>query len=113
MPFYLDHIHKILFELSAFLLAAIPILEKNKFMANPHHRKKHKEHLRQFQHRGDMQTEKAKGSGTTVFAIVGATAGLAILYFATQGNFLWAIAGAVVGGGIGYLIGKNIDKGSK
>ena len=82
-------------------------------MANPHHRKKHKEHLRQFQHRGDMKTEKAKGSGTMVFAIAGAAAGLAILYFATQGNFIWAIAGALAGGAIGYIIGKNIDKSAK
>lgn len=82
-------------------------------MANPHHRKKHKEHLRQFQHRGDMKTETSKGSGTSVFAIAGAAAGLAILYFATQGNLIWAAAGAVVGGVVGYLIGKSVDKAGK
>ena len=82
-------------------------------MARPHHRKKHKEHLRQFQHRGDMKTEVAKSSGGNVFAIVGAVVGLAVLYFATQGNLIWGLVGAVLGGGVGYLFGKSIDKGSK
>ena len=79
-------------------------------MARPHHRKKHKEHLRQFQHRGDINVVDAKGKGSNTFAVVGAIVGLAILYFATQGNFIWAIGGAVIGGAIGYLVGKAIDK---
>lgn len=79
-------------------------------MARPHHRKKHKEHLRQFQHKADIKTVDAKGTGSSAFAVVGAIAGLAILYFATQGDFVWALGGAIIGGGIGYLIGKSIDK---
>jgi uncharacterized membrane protein YfcA len=84
-------------------------------MANPHHRKKHKEHLRQFQNRTSGQTgeSKEKAKASSVFAVGGAVAGLAILYFATQGNFLWALGGGVVGGAIGFLIGKNLDRSPK
>lgn len=79
-------------------------------MARPHHRKKHKEHLRQFQHRGDMKTIDAKSHGSSVFAIVGAVVGLAVLYFATQSNIVWALVGAAGGGVAGYLLGKSIDR---
>ena len=84
-------------------------------MANPHHRKKHKSHLKQFQQRATSHIDesKAKAQGSSVFAIGGAVAGLAIFYFATQGDFLWAAIGAVAGGGVGYLIGKNIDRAAK
>ena len=82
-------------------------------MARPHHRKKHKEHLRQFQHRTEINKIEAKAKASSVFAIGGAVAGLAIFYFATQGDFIWAIGGAVAGGGIGYLIGRNIDRTAK
>jgi len=86
---------------------------ENKKMARPHHRKKHKEHLRQFQHKSDINALDAKGKGSNVFAIVGAVAGLAILYFATQGELLWALGGAVAGGGVGFLLGKSIDSTGK
>jgi hypothetical protein len=84
-------------------------------MANPHHRKKHKEHLRQFQQRVASNTgeSKARAKASSVFAVGGAVAGMAILYFATQGDFVWALGGGVVGAGIGYLIGKNIDRAAK
>lgn len=82
-------------------------------MARSHHRKKHKEHLRQFQHKSDINTGNAKGRGSNVFAIVGAVAGLAILYFATQGDMVWALGGAIAGGLVGYLLGKSIDKAGK
>ena len=84
-------------------------------MANPHHRKKHKEHLKQFQNRATSTTgeSKEKAKASSVFAIGGAIVGLAIFYFATQGDFLWALGGGVVGAAIGYLIGKNIDRAAK
>ena len=84
-------------------------------MANPHHRKKHKEHLKQFQNRIASQTgeSKQKAKGSSVFALGGFIAGLAIFYFATQGDFVWAAVGAVIGGAVGYLIGKNIDRAAK
>ena len=83
-------------------------------MANPHHRKKHKAHLRQFQNRIASQTgeSKVKATGSSVAAVGGAIAGFAILFFATQ-NFIWAILGAVIGAGVGYLMGKNIDRAAK
>ena len=84
-------------------------------MANPHHRKKHKEHLKQFQKRVASQTgePKAKSKASSVFGIGSAIAGLAVFYFATQGDFLWAAGGAAIGGLIGYLIGRNIDNSPK
>ena len=80
-------------------------------MARSHHRKKHKEHLRQYQHNqetGKTKVKKAKVSGT--FAIVGAVLGAAIGYFATDGNPTWIAFGAVLGGLGGYLTGRYLDK---
>ena len=84
-------------------------------MANPHHRKKHKAHLKQFQNRAASTTgeSKAKAKASSVFAVGGAVVGLAILYFATQGDLVWALGGGVVGAAVGYLIGKNIDRAAK
>jgi len=84
-------------------------------MANPHHRKKHKAHLKQFQNRIASETgeSKAKSKASNLFAVGGGIAGLAIFYFATQGDFIWALAGGLVGGLIGYLVGKNIDRTAK
>jgi uncharacterized membrane protein YfcA len=81
-------------------------------MARPHHRKGHKEHLKQFQNRaaGSTGESKTKAKASSVFAVGGAIVGLAVLYLATQGDFVWAIGGAVVGGLVGYLIGRGVDK---
>ena len=78
-------------------------------MARSHHRKKHKEHLRQFKQKGEttVSTPTSKASG--VFAIVGAVIGLAISYFATQGSFVWISVGLVAGTAAGYLVGRKID----
>jgi uncharacterized membrane protein YfcA len=79
-------------------------------MARSHHRKKHKEHLRQFKHSHDTISTKTKGKASTTFLIVGTITGFAISYFA-QGTPLWLAAGFVVGGLAGYFIGRRIDKG--
>ena len=81
-------------------------------MANPHHRKKHKAHLKQFQKRATISTveSKEKASASTVFGITGAVVGIAVFYFATQGDLIWALGGAAIGGLIGYLIGKSWDR---
>ena len=84
-------------------------------MANPHHRKKHKGHLQQFRQRAASHTgeSKEKASASTVFAIAGAIVGVAVLYFATQGDLLWALGGGVIGGAVGYLVGKSWEKSPK
>ncbi|HKC37170.1 MAG TPA: hypothetical protein VKB95_13940 [Chitinophagaceae bacterium] len=84
-------------------------------MAKPHHRKGHKEHLKQFQNRVASTTgeSKAKAKASSVFAIGGAVVGLAVLYFATQGDFAWAIGGGIAGAVVGYLIGKGVDRSAK
>ena len=84
-------------------------------MPRSHHRKKHKEHLRQYQHTNDGTSAKGKkGKVTGTFAIVGAILGIAIGYFATDGVMLWVAFGAVAGGLAGYLAGHYFDKeGSK
>ncbi len=84
-------------------------------MARPHHRKGHKEHLKQFQNRvaGNTGESKAKAKASSVFAVGGAVVGMAIFYFATQGDFFWALGGGIVGAAVGYLIGKNIDRAAR
>ena len=84
-------------------------------MARPHHRKGHKEHLKQFQNRvaGNTGESKIKSKASSVFAVGGAVVGMAIFYFATQGDFIWALGGGIVGAALGYLIGKNIDRAAK
>jgi uncharacterized membrane protein YfcA len=84
-------------------------------MARPHHRKGHKEHLKQFQNRtaGNTGESKSRSKASSVFAVGGAVAGLAIFFFATQGDFVWAIAGTIVGAALGYFVGKNIEKAAK
>lgn len=80
-------------------------------MARPHHRKKHKTHVRQFKqsHDTNVNSPKSWAKAISVFTIVGALTGFAIGYFATQGAILWLIVGMLLGGAGGYLIGKRID----
>jgi hypothetical protein len=80
-------------------------------MARSHHRKKHKEHLRQYQHHqdtGSTRVKKAKVGGT--FAIVGLILGAAIGYFGTDGKATWIALGALAGGLAGYFAGRYFDK---
>lgn len=80
-------------------------------MARSHHRKKHKEHLRQYQHSHDTAgTKTGKGKITGTVAIIGAILGMAVGYFATDGILLWLAFGAVAGGLGGYLAGRYFDK---
>lgn len=82
-------------------------------MARPHHRKKHKQHLREFLNSRNRFRTGPKGKGTNVFAIVGAVLGLAVAYFATDGNLVWMTVGTIVVGGLGYIAGKRIDESGK
>ncbi|MEI2737505.1 MAG: SoxR reducing system RseC family protein [Chitinophagaceae bacterium] len=80
-------------------------------MARSHHRKKHREHLRQYQHHQEgtsTNPKKTKVSGT--FAILGVILGVAVGYFATDGNTMWIAFGAIAGGLLGYLSGRYFDR---
>ncbi len=81
-------------------------------MARSHHRKKHKEHLRQFKQSNDTNTTTArsKTKASSVFAIAGALVGFAVGYFATQGTILWVAVGTFAGALAGYFIGRKIDE---
>ena len=80
-------------------------------MARSHHRKKHKEHLRQFQHNQEgISSTSKKGKVTGTFAAIGIIVGAAIGYFSTDGVILWVALVAVAGGLAGFLIGHKIDK---
>ncbi len=80
-------------------------------MARSHHRKKHKEHLRQYQHsREGTSSASKKGKVTSTFAIIGGILGIAIGYFATDGVAIWIAAGAVAGGIAGFFTGRYFDK---
>jgi uncharacterized protein YcfJ len=80
-------------------------------MANTHHRKKHKEHLRQYQHSHDGASSKGKkGKVSGTIAVIGAILGIAIGYFATDGALIWVAFGAIAGGLAGYLVGHYFEK---
>ena len=79
-------------------------------MARSHHRKKHKEQLRQFKHKEETTYPKAKSKAANIFAISGAIIGLAVSYFASEGSIRWIFTGLVAGGIAGYFIGRKIDK---
>ena len=79
-------------------------------MARSHHRKKHKEHLRQYQHSHEAATSTPKGKSVTVFIIMGAIIGLAISYFSSDRSVAWSIVGTLAGGTGGYFFGRNIDR---
>lgn len=79
-------------------------------MARSHHRKKHKEHLRQFKHSHDTAiSSKVKGKAAGVFTFGGVVVGLATGFFASNGAIIWIVAGVAAGGLAGYFIGRRID----
>ena len=80
-------------------------------MARSHHRKKHKEHLRLFKDKQDVNytSVKSKTKASSIFAIAGALVGFAVSYFATQGSVIWVAAATIAGIVAGYFIGKKID----
>ena len=79
-------------------------------MPASHHRKKHKEHLKQFRHTNDVTTpvSKERGNTTIIFTIIGILFGLAVGYFGGLSIYLLLIV-AVIGAIAGYLIGKKMD----
>jgi hypothetical protein len=80
-------------------------------MARSHHRKKHKEHLRQFKHDHEhAPSEIAKGKSVWVFTIGGAIVGLMIAYFAANGGAMaWSLLGLLAGATAGFLMGRKFD----
>ena len=78
-------------------------------MARSHHRKKHKQHVQQFKHKGDFAASKTKGKASYTFLIIGVIVGLLIGYFASNGEAGWMAVGLIVGGAAGFIIGKRID----
>ena len=79
-------------------------------MARSHHRKKHKEHLRQFKQSHDTISPKVKSKATNVFSFFGAIIGLVISYFASDVSLIWIVAGTIAGGLAGFFIGRNIER---
>jgi uncharacterized membrane protein YfcA len=81
-------------------------------MARTHHRKKHKEHVRQFKqdHENANSSSSTSNSKTTnLFTSIGAATGLGISYFAAGIDIVWLAVGLVAGGVIGFYIGRKID----
>jgi hypothetical protein len=78
-------------------------------MARSHHRKKHKEHVRQYRHTKVELETAPKGKTFAVFTVIGVLTGMAIGYFATESSYIWMGTGAVAVGIIGYYIGRKID----
>ncbi|MBE2231770.1 MAG: AtpZ/AtpI family protein [Chitinophagaceae bacterium] len=81
-------------------------------MARSHHRKKHREHVRQFRQTHDTSTAEGRsGKAVNIFMIAGALAGFAIGYFASGAEPLWMATGLLLGAAGGYLAGRKIDEG--
>ena len=81
-------------------------------MARSHHRKKHKEQLRQFKQKEETTVTTPKSKASNIFAIMGAIIGLAVSYFVSQGSVLWVSIGLVAGAIAGYFIGRRVDRSS-
>lgn len=80
-------------------------------MARAHHRKKHKEQLRQFKQREEnIGSPATRTRASWVFAIIGAITGLAITYFGTNGQTLWLAVGIAGGSLAGYFAGRSMDR---
>ena len=79
-------------------------------MARSHHRKKHKEHLKQFRQSQDTSSPKVKSKASGVFTFAGMIIGLVISYFASNADIVWIIAGTLVGGIAGHFMGRSIDR---
>ena len=82
-------------------------------MARSHHRKKHKEHLRQFKHKSETASSAPKSKASGIIAVAGAIIGLAVSYFGTQGSILWMMIGTIAGATAGYFIGRRLDTDKK
>lgn len=80
-------------------------------MARSHHRKKHKEHLRQFKHTQENgENPSAKSKASNIIMIAGALVGFAIGYFGSEGMPLWMAIGLIGGAIAGHFIGRKIDE---
>lgn len=79
-------------------------------MARSHHRKKHKAHVQQFKHRGDLAAPKAKDNASLTFLAIGAVVGFLVCYFVSEGALVWAGSGLVAGAVAGYLMGRRVDR---
>ena len=78
-------------------------------MARSHHRKKHKQHLRTYQHSKELSFRTRKSKVTVIFTLLGLALGLGISYFAVN-TALALVVGAALGGLVGYLIGRKMDE---
>ena len=78
-------------------------------MARSHHRKKHKQHVQQFKHRGDFTVSKRKGKASYTFLIIGVIVGFLIGYFASNGMAGWMTVGLLTGGALGFFVGNRVD----
>ena len=81
-------------------------------MAEAHHRKEHKAHLKQFHaehhHNTPGAGNRRKANGSWLFSGIGVVVGFGITYFGNPDvSILWAV-GALVGGFIGWWIGKGL-----
>lgn len=80
-------------------------------MARTHHRKKHKEQLQHYQHRREQVAGiSKKGKSAMPLAIIGAIAGLLIIYLSAGDSIPLIAGGIIVGAVIGYFIGHRMDK---
>jgi hypothetical protein len=79
-------------------------------MALTHHRKKHRSHVRQFRSAGAGSSSAARGNARSIFAIAGGITGLAVGYFSTSGSIVGILTGLFLGAGVGFYIGKGIDR---
>jgi len=78
-------------------------------MARSHHRKKHKEQVRQFKHKSDTSITGSKSKSAGLLSVVAGVVGAALGYIVSNGSMIWTLLVLVAGAAMGYLIGRKID----
>ena len=76
-------------------------------MAQSRKRKGHHE----YHHSSDIPA-KQRTKGRIIWALLFGVFGLLIAFFAAGSNYIILIGGALVGSGIGYMIGKKMEEDS-
>ena len=69
-----------------------------------------KRHIHREHHQPASISGRQRTRGRITWAILFAVFGLLIGFFAAGGNYVVCLLGALIGGAIGYMIGRNMEE---